>query len=158
MSKNKKSWSEKLCESHGLPKVEKLNGKVAQRWGGETVVIPAPLEVDEIMKQVPRGKLTTITEIRQKLAKKHHTQVACPLTSGIFSRIAACAAEEQRAQGQKNFTPWWRTLKSGGLLNGKYPGGLENQKKFLESEGFIVIPKGKKNLMVKNYEKYLDQL
>ena len=46
------------------------------------------------------------------------------------------------------------TLKSGGELNPKYPGGIEDQKARLESEGHRVIQKGKKYL-VENYEKSL---
>ena len=37
---------------------------MSQRWGTGTFVIPAPLEVDAIMRKVPKGKLITINEIR----------------------------------------------------------------------------------------------
>lgn len=47
----------------------------------------------------------------------------------------------QAAGGQ--VIPWWRTLKSNGELNEKYPGGVENQKKLLEKEGHKIIQKGK---------------
>ena len=40
--------------------------------GTGTVVIPAPLEVDGIMRQVPEGKLITINQIREILAKRHN--------------------------------------------------------------------------------------
>jgi len=46
----------------------------------------------------------------------------------------------------------WRTLKTGGILNEKYPGGINNQKKLLQFEGHEVIKKGK-NYIVENYEK-----
>ena len=65
----KKSWCEKLSDSKGLPKVEKITDKMSRRWGTGTVVVPAPLEVDEVMRKVPEGKLTTINEIRSVLAK-----------------------------------------------------------------------------------------
>ena len=58
------------------------------------------------------------------LAIKHHTTIGCPLTTGIFAWISAHAAEEQQQQGAREITPYWRTLKTGGLLNEKYPGGL----------------------------------
>jgi hypothetical protein len=44
---------------------------MSQRWGTGTVCIPAPMEVDEIMKMVPRGKLITINQIREVVAKRH---------------------------------------------------------------------------------------
>ena len=53
------------------------------------MVIPAPIEVDEIMRGVRKGKLTTIDQIREKLAEKHRVTIACPLTTGIFAWIAA---------------------------------------------------------------------
>jgi len=80
-------------------------------------VIPAPMEVDEIMRQVPEGKLITINEIRSILAKKHNATIGCPITTGIFAWIAANAAEEARMEGKKSITPYWRTLKTGLLEN-----------------------------------------
>lgn len=68
MSKHK-SWSEKLHDSKGLPKVEPITDRMSKRWGSGTVAIPSPLEVDEIMKSIPKGKLTTIREIRAAIAK-----------------------------------------------------------------------------------------
>lgn len=150
----KKDWVQKLRDSKDLPKVEKITEKMAKRWGRGTVVIPAPLEVDEIMKKVSKGKLITINEIRQILAKKHKATIGCPMTTGIFACIAARAAEQEREEGEKNITPYWRTLKSGGVLNEKYPGGVEGQKKLLEKEDHKVIQKGKKYVVL-GYEKSL---
>lgn len=152
-----KSWREKLKDSKGLPKVEKITGKMSKRWGTGTVVIPAPMEVDEIMKKVPEGKVTTINEIRAALAKKHGATIGCPITTGIFAWIAANAAEEERKEGQKNITPYWRTLKTGGVINAKYPDGAEAQKKLLEKEGHKVVQKGKKYMVI-DYEKTLARI
>ena len=150
----RKSWSEKLKDSKGLPKVEEITEKMSKRWGTGTVVIPAPMEVDEMMRRVPEGKLITINEMRAALAKKHGATIGCPITTGIFAWVAANAAEEQRQRGEKNITPYWRTLKTGGVVNPKYPGGIEGIKKLLEKEGHTVIPKGKKYIVV-DYEKFL---
>ena len=72
MAKLRKSWREKLLDSKDFPKVVEVTPEMSQRWGTGTVVIPAPLEVDGIMKQVPEGKLITINQIRGMLAKKHN--------------------------------------------------------------------------------------
>jgi len=157
MPTKKKSWTEKLADSKDLPKVEKITEKMSKKWGTGTIVIPAPTEVDAMMKKVPEGKLITINEIRIALAKKHNATIGCPMTTGIFAWIAAYAAEEQRQQGEKNITPYWRTLKTGGVINVKYPGGVEGQKKLLEKEGHQVIQKGKKHV-VTDYEKSLMRL
>ena len=157
MPKKKLTWVEKLNDSKGLPKVEKITDKMSQRWGRGTVVIPAPLEVDEIMRKVPVGNLITINEIRSALARKHKATIGCPMTTGIFAWVAAHAAEEREQSGEKNVTPYWRTLKSGGVLNEKYPGGAEAQKLRLTREGHTVIRKGKKYVVL-NYEKALIQI
>ncbi|MDH4291378.1 MAG: MGMT family protein [Candidatus Bathyarchaeota archaeon] len=157
MLTKKKRWTEKLADSKGLPKVEKITDKMSKRWGTGTVVIPAPIEVDEMMRKVPEGKLVTINEIRAALAKKHKATIGCPMTTGIFAWVAAHAAEEQRQEGEKDVTPYWRTLKTGGVINAKYPGGVEGQKKLLEKEGHKVVKKGKKHIIA-DYETTLIKL
>ncbi|MEM2850493.1 MAG: MGMT family protein [Candidatus Bathyarchaeia archaeon] len=137
-----------------MPKVVKITGKMSKRWGTGTCVIPAPREVDEIMKNVPKGKLITINQIREKLAKKYNATIGCPITTGIFVMISAHAAEEARVEGKKDITPYWRTLKGGGEINPKYPGGIEMQKELLEKEGHKIIQIGKK-FVIKDFEKSL---
>lgn len=155
-AKPRKSWQEKLADSKGLPQVQVITDKMSKRWGTGTFVIPAPKEVDEIMKQVPAGKLITIREMRAILAQKHGTTISCPITTGIFAWVAARAAEEAAAEGKQGITPYWRTLKSGGELNPNYPGGLEAQAARLKEEGHIVEPgKGKKPPRVRDFEKHL---
>ena len=71
MAKLRKSWREKLADSKDLPRVVEITPSMSQRWGTGTVCIPAPIEVDDIMKQVPAGKLITINQIREIVARKH---------------------------------------------------------------------------------------
>ena len=159
MPKPRKSWREKLADSKDLPKVVEITGKMSTSWGTGTVCIPAPVEVDEIMKQVPKGKLITISEIRALLAQKHGASIGCPLTTGIFAWVAAHAAEEAAAEGKENITPYWRTLKAGGSLNEKYPGGIDAQASRLREEGHTIeLAKGKKPPTVKDFEKALVEL
>ncbi len=151
--KTKMTWKEKLNNSHDLPKIVELEGKMAKKFGEGSMVIPAPIEVDAVMKQVKKGKLITINGIRDILAKKHNTDMACPITTGIFARIAAEAAAEALEDGKKRVTPFWRTLKKDGVINIKYPGGIQGQIELLESEGHTVVPKGKNNFRVVDYER-----
>ena len=78
MPKKKPTWVEKLNDSKGLPKVEKITDKMRKRWGTGTVVIPAPIEVDEMMRKVPAGKLVTINDTAQRLPKSTKPQLAVP--------------------------------------------------------------------------------
>jgi len=160
MSKTlRKSWQEKLSDSKDLPRVVEINERMSKRWGTGTCVIPAPMEVDSLMGKVPKGRVTTINEIRAALARRHGATIGCPITTGIFAGIAARAAEEAAAKGQKNVTPYWRTLKSGGELNPKYPGGVEAQAARLKDEGHAIeLGRDKRPRRVKDFEKSLVKL
>jgi hypothetical protein len=144
LSVKKKTWREKLADDKGFPKVFPIDAKKSKRWGEGTFVISAPLEVDGLMRSVPKGKLTTIDDLRKALACRHGATIACPMTTGIFAWIAAHAAAEAEAAGARKTTPYWRTLRSGGELNPKYPGGVAGLKRKLSAEGHKVVRKGKR--------------
>lgn len=158
----KKTWQEKLKDKPSFPKVLRLEKgfpcyNAVHKTGaeaGDDVVLVNPSEVVEIMKQVPKGKLITIVEICKKIAKQHGVPACCTLTTGIFIMTAANAAEEASKEGKSLAIPYWRTLKTDGFLNEKYPGGQEAHKRLLEREDFRVIARGKK-YQVDDYEKYL---
>jgi hypothetical protein len=144
MGATKKTWREKLDDDKGFPRVLPIDSTRSKRWGTGTFVIPAPREVDQLMRRVHKGKLTTIDQLRRALARRHGATIACPITTGIFAWIAAHAAAESERGGSKRITPYWRTLKTGGELNGKYPGGIAALKEKLNSEGHLVIQRGKR--------------
>jgi hypothetical protein len=150
----KKSWREKLADSKDLPKVVTLRGKAAAKWGSGTMAIPAPVEIDRLMHSVPKGRVLTTEAMRAFIARKHEATVGCPLTTGIFAWISANAAEEAAAQGARKITPYWRTVKTRGELNPKFPGGVEAQRLRLEAEGHRIEKRGKR-FFVSNYEAVL---
>jgi hypothetical protein len=135
------SWREKIDKPQEV-KIVKVPPKMS-RFGSGTMLIPTPKLVDEMIRKVPKGKLVTVSELRRKLARDFRTDVTCPLTTGIFVRIAAEAAEEDRANGKKRIAPYWRVIKDDGSLNPKFPGGLAQQTRYLRAEGFAVANKGK---------------
>jgi hypothetical protein len=102
--------------------------------------------------------VVTINEIRVALAARHRVDFACRITTGIFSWIAAHAAAEAEAGGKKRITPYWRTLKTGGELNPKYPGGVEQTARRLRAEGHLIIRKGKRTLVAGHEEKLFSKL
>ena len=140
MAYKKKTWKEKLEDSKSFPKILGFDpkfpcGRALERMGakpGDSVVLAPGLEVDRIMRKVPEGKLITLYEICQRLAKKHKAQYCCTLTTGICITTAAHAAEEDREKGMTVITSSWCRLKMDGFLNDKYPGGSLAQKKLLE--------------------------
>ncbi|MBN2599715.1 MAG: MGMT family protein [Candidatus Thermoplasmatota archaeon] len=162
MGYKKKSWQEKLADKENLPKILKLQKhfpcyNAVHKMGaeaGDDVVLVNPSEIVAVMKQVPKGKVITLSEICKVVAQHHHVQACCSLTTGIFIMTAANAAEEAAREGKSLRLPYWRTLKADGSLNEKYPGSALTQKKLLEQEGFAILKTGKK-FVVKDYKNYL---
>jgi hypothetical protein len=154
MAQQRKTWREKLRDDKGLPQVKPIDGKMAKRWGEGTLVIPAPREVDAVMRRVREGRLITINLIRARLAAKHGATIACPICTGMFAVFAARAADEDWQAGSRRVTPYWRTLKAGGELNEKYPGGIEYQALLLTAEGHHVVKEGRRHFVL-DYERKL---
>lgn len=156
-NEEKKDFNAMLHKDSDMPKIQIVTDeKVIKRYGGKKMFLAPPLAYDEIMKRVPYGKVITAGKIREYLAEKNDADFTDPLTAGIFISIAAWASYQR----DDDETPYWRTLKTDGELNAKYPGGVEAQKERLESEGHIIIQKGKKNIryFVKDYEDSLFDL
>ncbi|MGI9516288.1 MAG: hypothetical protein ACR2NP_04520 [Pirellulaceae bacterium] len=79
------------------------------------------------------------------------------MVTGIHANIAARAADEKEQDGKKRITPYWRTLKAGGELNPKFPGGLVNLKRRLSAEGHSIVTRGKR-MFVEDFERRLATL
>jgi len=75
VSHKKKTFTEKLNDDKDLPRVVEIDEKMSKRWGTGTCVIPAPREVNEIMRMVPTGRITTINQIREVLARRHRASI-----------------------------------------------------------------------------------
>jgi hypothetical protein len=138
--RSKLSWREKL-EKDQQPKLVEIPPKMA-RFGKGKMLIPTPMLVDELLRRIPKGKLVTVSELRRKLAADFGADVTCPLTTGIFVRIAAEAAEEDRANGRRRIAPYWRVVKDDGSLNPKFPGGEKLQTRYLRDDGLSIVRKG----------------
>ena len=153
-NEDKKDFNAMLNDSKDMPKVQIITDeKSIEKYGGDRMYFAPPIAYDEVMKKIPYGKLITVGEIRDYFARKSGADFTEPITAGIFVSIAAWASYQRNTDE----TPYWRTLKANGELNPKYPGGVEAQKKFLESEGHTIIQKGRTNIRyyVKDYEKSL---
>lgn len=138
----KKTANEKLFGSKDLPKLVDLREKpdAMKRLKGRIMLVASPLQYNQLMAEVPVGKVLTIDRMREYLAQEAAADVTCPMTAGIFTNICAHASQER----ETDQIPWWRTLKKAGELNDKYPGGIEEQKRLLEMEGHSVQKKGKR--------------
>lgn len=153
--KPKTCWRDKLTREQE-PKIVDIPPRMRKLWGRGTMAIARPLDVDALMRKVRKGRVATVKQIMAKLAEIYGSDTMCPMTTGIFIRIVAEAAEEDRAAGKTRITPYWRTLKGDGKLNEKYPGGVESQAARLAAEGHELVPgRGKQPPGVKEYAKKL---
>ena len=153
-NEEKKDFNAMLRRDNGMPRIQTVTDEAAIRtYGGSRMLLAPPLAYDALMRRVPAGKLTTVGELRAHLARESGADFTDPMTAGIFVSIAAWASH-QRTEDK---IPYWRTLKAGGELNPKYPGGVEAQRARLEAEGHTVVQRGRKNLRwyVQDYEKAL---
>ncbi len=144
------SWRAKL-EKPQEPRLVTVPSKMS-RFGSGLMLIPTPKLVDELIRKIPKGKLATVSELRRKLAFDFKADVTCPLTTGIFVRIAAEAAEEDRERGRKRITPYWRIVKDDGTFNPKLPGGIAEQTRRLRAEGFESSNIGKNKPRLVDFE------
>lgn len=150
--KTRKSWKEKM-ETLQEAKVVAIPARLHKRFGRGTMLIPRPLDVDALIRKVPRGKLVTQTQLREKLAQAAGANHTCPMTTGIFVRISAEAAEEAARNGAARITPYWRVVREDGKLIEKLPGGPSAQAERLRQEGHEIDDAGK--LRVRGLERAL---
>ena len=154
-SGRRKSWLEKM-ETVQEPKVVDIPPKMQRQYGNGRMLIATPALVDALMRKPSSGQLVTVNQMRERLAMDFGADSTCPLTTGIFVRIAAEAAEEYRHLGRQDTTPYWRTLKADGSLIEKLPGGVAAQAQRLEQEGHAIEYRaGKRPPRVKDFEKHL---
>lgn len=154
-----KSWKLKM-EKPSEPEIVELPPNMPAGWGQGTMVIVTPKIIDTLVNSVPRGKLITIGAMRKKFAHDYDTATTCPLTTGIFLRIVAEAAEENRKEGKTNVTPYWRVVRDTGEMIDKFPGGIEAQAEKLKEEDFEILITGRKGnkLVVADLEEHLQPL
>ena len=80
----------KACDSKGLPKFVEVSPGMAGKWGAKAsdmMIIPAPFEVDGVMKKEPEGRLITMKELKQALIRKAQGRRGCNLLSVDFRNL-----------------------------------------------------------------------
>lgn len=107
----RKSWVEKRDQANPAH-IEKLEKDWSDMKKGDRMLIATPSLIDDYVRQIPKGKESTLLQLRKDIAAEHGADNCCPLTSGIFLRIVAEAAYEEYSGGKalKNITPFWRII------------------------------------------------
>ena len=156
-NEDKKDFNAMMQDSKGMPKTQIVTDEATiKKYGGTRMYFAPPMTYNHLMKQIPEGKIITVKDIRDYLAKTNDADFTEPITAGSFTSIAAWAS----SQRTDDLIPYWRTLKANGEINPKFPGGIAYQKEQLEKEGHEIIQRGRKNFRyyVKEYEKVLFDL
>jgi len=133
---DKKDFNAMLRDGKDMPKIQIITDEASiKKYGGNRMYFAPPIDYDRVMRRVPLGKVITVGEIREYFAEQNGADFTEPITAGIFVSIAAWASH-QRSEDK---TPYWRTLRAGGELNPKYPGGVEEQKEMLGKNRFRTV-------------------
>ena len=150
-----KSWIEKLNTNNPNHGIIKQCPEIWSKGGVlKTMLIPEPQKIDILVKSIEFGKVVTMSSLRARLARDAGADMARPMTTGIFLKIVAFAAEENRTLGN-DVTPYWRVVKDGGKLNDKFPEGVTLHQELLESEGHsIAIKKNRKGHRLEKFNEF----
>ena len=113
--------------------------------GGGKMVKPAPETVAQLVSEIPEGNITTLDNLRDKIAQTHKAHTSCP---------AATMKSLKTAINLSSDCCYWRVIKKDGQLIAQLPGGIGNQANKLIDEG-IELDDSKKHLAVKKLEAIL---
>ncbi len=141
MAAKRKSAVEKRDQSPP-PLIIELKEYKHKLYPPGAMLIASPLEIGKIVAQIPAGFVVTLTHLREVLAAKFHADYTCAMTTGIFLRILAEAAEEEGPSAVAS-CPYWRAVRSDGRLIDKLPGGEAAQADRLRREGVACKQAGK---------------
>lgn len=130
----RKTWTEKFHTQHE-PEIKKSPRKFADIPEGASMLIATPAIVETYLNQIPKGKETTLQQMRKDLAAEYHAEYTCPVTSGIFLRIVAEKAYEEYTQGKKRIAPFWRMISAQSPAAKKLTFGTEFLKQKRQEEG-----------------------
>ena len=90
------------------PQLKILEVNFADMKVGQKMAIGTPEMILELTRKIPEGEQWTMKDLRNALAKKLKADVACPVTTSMFFRIAI---EEVVASGlSKDTPPFWRAV------------------------------------------------
>lgn len=97
-------------QDHSVVKI--LDKDFADMKAGSKMYISNPKTIEAYIRSIPKGSSVDLKTLRNDLAIEHKAEVTCPVTTGIFLRIVAEAANEQLEQGKSigRITPFWRVV------------------------------------------------
>ncbi|HEX4737670.1 MAG TPA: hypothetical protein VH331_08920 [Allosphingosinicella sp.] len=121
-----KTWKQKL-DIDRTPHVEVLERPFGGAPPGARMLVSTPREVDGYIRGLPRGATQSVPTMREALAKTHGADIACPMSTAMFARIAAEAALEEVHAGKSvdDVAPFWRVIEPSSALAKKLSCGAD---------------------------------
>jgi hypothetical protein len=125
-------------DGHHAPEIRVLTEPKGSNFPAGRMLIASPLAINDVVSRIPRGRVLSVRVLRDTMARRFAADYTCPITAGIFLRIAADAAEEERLDGADDVMPWWRVVRDDGALIDKLPGGVRHQADLLTEEDVAI--------------------
>ena len=109
-NESKKDFNVMMNNNKDMPKIQIVEDeKIIKKYGGTKMFFAPPIYYDELMKKVPKGKLITVSVMRDYLAKTNNADFTDPMTAGIFVNIVAWASYQR----DEDITPYWQIIING---------------------------------------------
>ena len=94
----RKNWTEKF--EHPKPReVKPAPQDFADIKAGQTMLLPTPGDIADVLRNVPKGKQIDLKALRADLARRHGADTACPIVTGIQLRVVAEVTGERLEAG-----------------------------------------------------------
>ena len=100
--------------------VKTVEKNFADLKAGEKMLISSPRSIANYVAKIPYGTEKSVKLMRLELAENVNADNTCPLTCGIFLRIAIEASIE-KSIGAKPDLPFWRVIDRNSSLTKKLP-------------------------------------
>lgn len=138
-----RTWTQKHNEHRHPASVQVLDKPYAGRPAGTTMLVATPRDITAYLRSIPRGEARTMEQLRESLASQYDAEMVCPMTTGIFARIAAEFAWEQLEAGTplEAVAPFWRLIEPSAPLAKRLRCGNEFVRGLREAEGIADRPK-----------------
>ena len=114
--------------------VKTIEKNFADLKAGEKMLISSPRSIANYIAKIPYGTEKSVKLMRRELAENANADNTCPLTCGIFLRIAIEATIEQ-LNGAKPDLPFWRVIDRNSSLKKKLPISEKYLTELRNSEG-----------------------
>ena len=120
-------WLEKFNKDK-KEKIKKLTFNFADIKKGQKMLVSSPKSISNYIKKIPIGKKRTLIQMRDALAKRAKADKTCPVSTGIFLRIAVEASieEQKKTKIKKKLTG---LAKIASLTTSSLSSALSNYKK-----------------------------